>query len=165
MTEPRKLIDAQAFQSEGYLQEVNRRFLHPLGLALQVVRHDDGTVDYAGVWDSRDDLEGIVFADDGTDDALLLHAEHMDALLDIRAEHRRTELGYVIQPVEGARNLDDDRLLADVLRRLLQDPARHESQDPYLELPEPGVPHLFIEGGLRLHDEEAEAVLRARTPA
>lgn len=36
-----KRIDVAEFRSEGYLQEVNRRFLHPLGLALEVTRVDD----------------------------------------------------------------------------------------------------------------------------
>lgn len=37
MADDIKRIDAAEFQAEGYLQEVNRRFLHPLGLALEAV--------------------------------------------------------------------------------------------------------------------------------
>jgi hypothetical protein len=90
-------MDIAEFQSEGYLQEVNRQFLHPLGLALEVRgsmdeaamrkwlvdffdRVPDGPdhIDVAvallkefgivpggkrlfGVWDYRDDPEGIQF--------------------------------------------------------------------------------------------------------
>ena len=61
MTE-QKRISAKEFQELGYLQEVNRRFLHPLGLAMEVIRDDEtGDVSFGGVWDSRDDIEGIIF--------------------------------------------------------------------------------------------------------
>ncbi len=36
-----KKINIKEFREFGYLQEVNRRFLHPLGLALEVVIDDD----------------------------------------------------------------------------------------------------------------------------
>ena len=57
----RKRMDLAAFQQEGWLMEVNRQFFHPHGLALMVKRHDDGTITLDGVWDLRDDPEGIYF--------------------------------------------------------------------------------------------------------
>ena len=36
-----KYIDVNEFIEEGYLQELNRRFLHPLGLALTVAADAD----------------------------------------------------------------------------------------------------------------------------
>lgn len=113
-------IDIAEFRSMGYLQELNRRFLHPLGLALEVVVDEDGTEHLGGVWDSRDDPEGITYGDEHHAPTLLA-AETIDAILDLRAPARRQGLGYVIQPVDGARDLDADRALADVLRRLLED--------------------------------------------
>lgn len=151
----RKLIDAHDFQSEGYLQEVNRRLLHPLGFALQVVKRDDGTTTYAGVWDSRDDLEGIHFAGE----AALLYAEKVDAELDLRAPHRFAALGYVVEPVPGARNLDDDRVLADLVRRILPGAhGRHESQDPYYMLHRSS---LVVDGRIDITTEELAALERA----
>ncbi len=41
--------------------EINRRVLHPVGLALAAVIDDDGLIRFAGVQDSRDDPEGLVF--------------------------------------------------------------------------------------------------------
>ena len=32
-----KLITPKEFAEKGYMQEVNRRFLHPLGLAIAIV--------------------------------------------------------------------------------------------------------------------------------
>ena len=57
-----KRMDIKEFREFGYLQEVNRRFLHPLGLALEVKINDEtGKETLGGIWDYRDDPEGMVF--------------------------------------------------------------------------------------------------------
>lgn len=92
-------IDIAEFRREGYLQELNRRFLHPLGLALEVVVEKDGSERLGGVWDCRDDPEGIRFvsADLSTCSA------RVDALWAERTPAREAALGYVIQPVTPPR--------------------------------------------------------------
>lgn len=108
MPDDRKWIDARDFKEEGFLQESNRLFFHPHGLALAItlVKDDDDAPIYTfaltaaqrerllelaggdeeltaviagaarydvddayfqGVWDLRDDPEGVVFGswDDG----------------------------------------------------------------------------------------------------
>ena len=57
----RKRISAKEFREKGYLQEANRLFFHPLGLALEVIIDENGDEKFGGVWDSRDDPEGIIF--------------------------------------------------------------------------------------------------------
>jgi len=59
-----KRISIKEFRALGYLQEVNRLFLHPLGLALDVKIDEDGTETLGDVWDARDNPEGILFAFD-----------------------------------------------------------------------------------------------------
>lgn len=57
-------MDIKEFRQGGYLQEVNRQFLHPLGLALEVEIDDEtGSESLGGIWDYRDDPEGMLFAD------------------------------------------------------------------------------------------------------
>jgi len=56
-----KRIDIKKFQEFGYLQEANRLFFHPLGLALGVITDASGEVRLGGVWDALDDREGILF--------------------------------------------------------------------------------------------------------
>lgn len=63
MTEPKR-IDIKEFRALGFLQEANRQFFHPLGLALEVVVEEDGSERLGGVWDYRDDPEGILYSDD-----------------------------------------------------------------------------------------------------
>lgn len=88
------------FVSGGYLQEVNRQFLHPLGLTLEVERQvnaDTGEETYklVGIIDGRQDPEGFVFDDsiDLNPSAEKIHSEWLDA-----EAHRMLRLGYVIQP-------------------------------------------------------------------
>jgi hypothetical protein len=90
-----KKISAKEFREEGYLQELNRQFLHPLGLALEVIVNDDGTEVFGQVWDSRDDPEGIIFGDD------LIDRDKVQKIFDesvAKAASRKEALGFVIQP-------------------------------------------------------------------
>lgn len=87
-------IDVSEFREQGFLQELNRQFLHPRGLALEVIIDGD-TEQIGGVWDYRDDPEGIVFTD-APDPQKAQNAE------DELERHRQTRLerfGWVIQPI------------------------------------------------------------------
>ena len=52
-----KKINAKEFMDLGLLQEVNRRLLHPMGLALEVIEDQDGSCQFGDVWDYREDPE------------------------------------------------------------------------------------------------------------
>ena len=56
-----KYIDIKEFGEKGYLQELNRLFLHPLGLALEVIEEADGSETLGGIQDYRDDPNGITY--------------------------------------------------------------------------------------------------------
>lgn len=56
-------MDIREFRELGFLQEANRLFFHPRGLALEIVGEEDGTERLGGIWDYRDDPEGIVFTE------------------------------------------------------------------------------------------------------
>jgi hypothetical protein len=62
MAKPIKKMSAQEFRELGYLQELNRRFLHPLGLAIEIAIDEDGVERFGQVWDYRDDPEGLIYA-------------------------------------------------------------------------------------------------------
>jgi hypothetical protein len=63
MSDDIKRIDIAEFRRLGLLQEVNRLFFHPRGLALEVVATDGEPERLGGIWDYRDDPEGMGFAD------------------------------------------------------------------------------------------------------
>lgn len=94
-----KYIDLKEFQEFGYLQEVNRRFLHPLGLAL-VLGIDENVYSLVGFVDARDDPEGIRFDEVDADKAALIYEQEMS-----RMEFRKERLGYWIQPVSEEEKL------------------------------------------------------------
>ena len=56
-------MDIKEFREKGFLHEANRLFFHPLGLALEVEIDTAGNEKLGGIWDYRDDPEGITFAE------------------------------------------------------------------------------------------------------
>lgn len=102
MEDPVKKMSVQEFREFGYLQELNRRFLHPLGLALSVVVDivDGETVECFGpVWDCRDDPEGLVFVPNTIDRDKALRIYHEGAEKGIL---RQAKMGFVSQPLPEA---------------------------------------------------------------
>lgn len=90
-----KRMDILEFQELGFLQEVNRLFFHPLGLALEVI-WDEDKKRLGGIWDYRDDPEGIVFAQG------VIRSDKIKNVLDEQERHReaRTKIfGDIIQEV------------------------------------------------------------------
>jgi hypothetical protein len=88
-------ISAKEFRERGYLCEINRLFLHPLGMALEIAVDDDGSERFVGIWDYRNDPEGIYFTD-GVDPA---KAQRVESERAEKASTRREALGYEVQPV------------------------------------------------------------------
>jgi hypothetical protein len=59
-----QFISVAEFREAGFLQELNRCFLHPHGLALSVeIDEETGEESFGPIWDSRMDPEGLLFAD------------------------------------------------------------------------------------------------------
>ena len=57
-----KRIDIKEFREKGYLQELNRNFLHPLGLALEVkIDTETGEEILGGIWDYREEETGMIY--------------------------------------------------------------------------------------------------------
>lgn len=104
MTETKKM-SVKEFRALGYLQELNRTFLHPLGLALEVkVDEETGDEIFGEVWDSRDDPEGIVFGMKDSDEERIqrfkIHAKYVDTEREKRVKVRKEGLGFVIEPID-----------------------------------------------------------------
>lgn len=95
MGEDIRYMSVAEFRQEGYLQELNRLFLHPLGLALEVyVDEKTGRERLSGIWDYRNDREGIRY--EGVE--LTERAAHIQSLWDEREPDRVAGLGYMVQP-------------------------------------------------------------------
>lgn len=64
-----KRMSLEEFRSSGLLQEANRLFFHPRGLAIGVRVTASGEWVFDGIRDHRDDPEGVVFTDLTSDEA------------------------------------------------------------------------------------------------
>lgn len=89
---PTKMIDLKEFVEEGFLQEVNRQFFHPLGLALSFIATDDGDIQFHGILDYRYDPEGMIFNNPSKEKAATIEKYK-------KTEERLKRFGWVIQPV------------------------------------------------------------------
>jgi hypothetical protein len=107
-------LDWNEFISGGYLQEVNRTFFHPLGLALEAEIKDDRCVGIKGIWDYRDDPEGVIFDWDNDEFKQLSdveqNADRVYSEWTAKQETRRKLLGSMVQKTpSGAERCWDDQ--------------------------------------------------------
>lgn len=98
-----KRIDIKEFREKGYLQELNRRFLHPLGLALEITIDSFGTENLGGIWDYREDKEGIYYDISNSDIERKIKFETKKSFIDYEFESRsilrKEALGFDIEPI------------------------------------------------------------------
>ena len=91
----RKYVDIKEFQEAGRVHEINRLFLHPVGMALEIMIDSGVNGDVysiSGVQDYRDDPEGIQF--EKIDQAKV---ESVRNIMMQKHPQRQTQLSYVIQ--------------------------------------------------------------------
>jgi hypothetical protein len=121
-------MNIKEFRELGYLQEINRTFLHPLGLALEIVQNEDGSEELGGIWDFREDEEGIYFdienSDIGRQRTFNKKKNFIDSEFDVRLKKRYNKLGFRIEPVfdpdvvDGAYKINVDTISDDNLKSL-----------------------------------------------
>jgi hypothetical protein len=92
-----KKMPLDEFQKIGLLQEINRQFLHPMGLALMFDTRDDNVVTSVEIWDARDDPEGILFAPDVINEEKVFKVVEM---FEAKRKMREARLGYHVQPIK-----------------------------------------------------------------
>lgn len=92
-----KHVDGQTLRNDGILQEANRTFFHPLGLAAEL----DVPTGMLRVVDCRHLPEGPKFdpKKDETKVDLRPKAEKVSALRESRKSARQEKLGYIEQPL------------------------------------------------------------------
>lgn len=98
-----KRMTVKDFREKGFLQELNRQFLHPLGLALEVIidmDEDNKSPDRFGeVWNLQDHPEGIVFLRTEMDKKEFQRkVKYVNKLWAERAGVRTRKFGWMIQP-------------------------------------------------------------------
>ena len=98
-----KKIDIKEFVDVGYLQEINRTFLHPLGLALTVKIDKNNNYQIDSILDFRDDDEGIYYDLANSDNKKLekfkVKKENIERIKQIKEEKRKEKLGFNIEQI------------------------------------------------------------------
>jgi len=91
-----KRINIKEFREFGFLQEINRLFLHPLGMALEVLIDDEtGEEKLGGIWDYREDLDRMRFNE--IDVEMKMKIDKVKAFIEKKHKERQKSLGYIIQ--------------------------------------------------------------------
>lgn len=97
-----KTMGIKEFREQGYLQEVNRLFFHPLGLAISVDIDAVGNETLGVIWDYRDDPEGIIYHPSVVDtEKFRGNMERVAGFKHEMAKSRIEQLGYIIQSPKG----------------------------------------------------------------
>ena len=87
-----KLLNTKEARELGIIHELNRQFLHPLGLALFVIEDDEGNVSIGDIIDGREDQDGYIFTK--------LDKEKMKTFSKLwtqRTEARQKRIGFTVQ--------------------------------------------------------------------
>ena len=94
-------INLKEFVDAGYLQEVNRQFFHPLGLALEISKKGN-VYELDGLWDFRTIKGGIKFDEDiiGTKD-FINKANNIKSLQKEAKAIRKVLYGEITQKVSN----------------------------------------------------------------
>lgn len=94
-----KKIDVNEFITEGYLQEANRQFFHPLGMALVA----DISNNCLTIWDKREDEEGIYYdyENSNVDRKKKFREKKKNVLQKFkeRKDVRMERLGFIVEPI------------------------------------------------------------------
>ncbi len=96
-----KLSAGEFLSQTGLLFEINRKILHPFGLALELMEaeDDDGNVVIllGDIDDHRDDPEGITFGEKTFKEGMSKLTKFMEEFGKERLRTRKEALGYIIQ--------------------------------------------------------------------
>ena len=103
-----KYMTDREFVEKGYLSELNRRFFHPLGLAMEYETDGKGLYRMSGIRDYRDNPGGVSFGirqwelstnpiDEEQFIAFLQRKMFINSELVKRQKHREKNLGGIIE--------------------------------------------------------------------
>jgi hypothetical protein len=104
MSKEVKKMSIKEFREIGFLQELNRRFLHPLGMALEVTVDDKTGEEALGrIWDCRDDPEGVLYALQNSEQERIVKflekRAKVQAIMDVKKDERQRNLGFFVEPI------------------------------------------------------------------
>ena len=119
-----KRIDIKEFRELGFLQELNRQLLHPMGLALEIIVDDNGKEKLGGIWDYRDDPCGIIYDLEKSDSDRIIrfqkNADYIENHIGNMIKSRIDTLGYGVEnipTIEETKSAFDKYIDLDAIRQ------------------------------------------------
>jgi hypothetical protein len=106
MSKMRTIPAGKFFYDSGLLFEINRRILHPLGLALMIKYNDENGIlsdENAKIslldklWDEREDSEGIIFDNESFNTGMQKYKKFRKEYADKKVLKRNKLLGFIVQ--------------------------------------------------------------------
>ena len=101
----------QFLLDSGLLYSINLTLLHPLGMAMEIKFNDDGTKEFGGIWDYRDDPEGLLFEDDTMEEGMEKFSKFMDEFGNQKLQERQDKLGFIIQDMPAPKKIKKNKPL------------------------------------------------------
>jgi len=94
----KKRVGAKFLLESGLLFQINRTFLHPLGLALEVeIDKKTDEVKFGGIWDCRDEPKGILFSENAFKEGYRKWKKFSRQEGEKKITERLKQLGFIIQ--------------------------------------------------------------------
>lgn len=97
-----KRMAIKEFRMLGFLQEVNRKFFHPLGLALEVNVDEDGIETLSSIWDYRDDSVGMFYKQN------VINKDKIDYVEELRKSKLTQRLNCIDTDENGIQEYDSN---------------------------------------------------------
>lgn len=94
-----KELSVRDFRELGFLQELNRSFLHPLGLALAVNIDDEGVETLGPIYDFRDDPVGVLYSPNS------ISREKRNYVSDLRCSKAKKRIDFIGEVVQDSEDL------------------------------------------------------------
>jgi hypothetical protein len=114
LSEDHKEIDLKEFRAKGYLQELNRKFLNPLGLSMGFYQNlETGEEFFGGIFDFRDnfgDRISLIDAKNLTEEELEDNrnkANFIQEEWEKRSKIRLEKFGYEIEPLDSLKKIKE----------------------------------------------------------
>ena len=96
-------LTVKEFRELGCVQEINRRVLHPIGLALEIRILPNGEEEFGRIWDSRDDPESFVYGD-GINEK---KSSSYYSMMQEKMLARLRRFGWIEQPISDTQGPDN----------------------------------------------------------
>ncbi len=107
-------INIKELREKGYLQEVNRRFFHPLGLALEITIDENKNEIISGILDCRKDKEGLYWGINNFSEKrkqnFTKNKKFIDDEIKKREDVRKKRFNDIIEPISITKQQHGDKM-------------------------------------------------------